>query len=318
MAAIHRVDRRIVAAVAGSMVLLGAAIWIQIVRDDRFPLVASDEETLYMTRRAVSRVVFAHRPLAADLYWIRALQYYGGLSRASNARDALEPPPALAKEPPPTYDLLYPLLDITTTLDPRFRIAYRYGAIFLAEPYPLGPNRPDLAITLLRKAVDTMPDKWSYWHDIGFVYYWNTHDYVKAAEAFNRAADLPDAPWWLRSMAATTLARGGQRVASRMLWTQMYASATDDRAREAAGLKLRQLDALEQIEQLQEAVDGFIARTKQQPTTWPPLVAAGVLKGVPLDPARVPYELDESSRVMLSKNSPLFPLPVEPAPRRAS
>ena len=39
------------------------------------------------------------------------------------------------------YALLYPLLDITTTLDPRFNIAYRFGAIFLAEPYP-GGRRP--------------------------------------------------------------------------------------------------------------------------------------------------------------------------------
>ena len=43
------------------------------------------------------------------------------------------PPPSLAAD---DYPLLYPLLDITTTLDPRFNIAYRFGAIFLAEPYP--------------------------------------------------------------------------------------------------------------------------------------------------------------------------------------
>ena len=40
-----------------------------------------------------------------------------------------------------TYTLLYPLLDLTTTLDPRFTVAYRFGAIFLAEPYP-GRTRP--------------------------------------------------------------------------------------------------------------------------------------------------------------------------------
>ena len=36
--------------------------------------------------------------------------------------------------------LLYPLLDLTTTLDPHFNIAYRFGAIFLSEPYPAGPG----------------------------------------------------------------------------------------------------------------------------------------------------------------------------------
>ena len=51
------------------------------------------------------------------------------------------------------YALLYPLLDITTTLDPLFNIAYRFGAIFLAEAYPAGAGRPDLAIALLEKGI---------------------------------------------------------------------------------------------------------------------------------------------------------------------
>ena len=50
------------------------------------------------------------------------------------------------------YELLFPLLDLTTTLDPYFTIAYRFGAIFLSERYPGGPGRPDQAIALLRKA----------------------------------------------------------------------------------------------------------------------------------------------------------------------
>ena len=61
-----------------------------------------------------------------------------------------------------------------------------------------------------------MPDKWQYWQDIGFVYYWNVHDYRRAAEAFKRGADVPGAPWWMQSLAATTLAQGrrSRRVAS--------------------------------------------------------------------------------------------------------
>ena len=42
-----------------------------------------------------------------------------------------EPPPSLAAAGE-AYPLLYPMLDITTTLDPRFSIAYRFGSIFLA------------------------------------------------------------------------------------------------------------------------------------------------------------------------------------------
>ena len=40
------------------------------------------------------------------------------------------------------FDLLYPLLDLVTSLDPHFKVAYRFGAIFLTEAYPSGPAGP--------------------------------------------------------------------------------------------------------------------------------------------------------------------------------
>ena len=294
-------------------VLFAAAIWLQVVRDTRYPLTTTNEESLYLTREAANRIAFSFRPLGADLYWIRAIQYYGGRKREIDAA-AAQPVPSRGSRPALNYDLLYPLLDITTTLDPRFNIAYRFGSIFLAEPYPAGPGRPDLAIALLEKGVRAMPGKWEFLEDIGFVYYWNLHNYPMAAAYFNRGADLPGAPWWLRSLAATTLAKGGQRSASRLLWRQMYESATDERARDAASRRLQQLDALDHIEQLQRLVDAFAARTGTAPTTWPPLIRAGALPGIPVDPLGAPYELSASGQVRLSARSPLFPLPVEPTP----
>ncbi len=122
--------------------------------------------------------------MAADLYWIRAIQYYGGTKRRVEAEMQWPaPPPSLAKLPD-DYPLLYPLLDITTTLDPRFNVAYRFGAVFLAEAYPGGAGRPDLAIALLEKGLRARPDKWEYMQDIGFVHYWYVHDYKAAADWF--------------------------------------------------------------------------------------------------------------------------------------
>ena len=89
---------------------------------------------------------------------------------------------------PVDYTLLYPLLDLTTTLDPHFNIAYRFGSIFLAEAYPGGAGRPDLAIALLEKGLRARPDKWEYMQDIGFVHYWWRHDYQAAAAWFDAAS----------------------------------------------------------------------------------------------------------------------------------
>jgi len=308
---------QLVAAVAAVLVLGGLSVWLQAERDRLPPLATSGEEELYLSRRATSRVVFTHRALASDLYWIRALQYFGGHTHAAQQRalDPFEPPAALATEPPVPFDLLYPLLDITTTLDPRFNIAYRFGAIFLSEAYPHGPGRPDLAVALLEKGLKATPEKWQYWHDIGFVYYWDVHDYLKASEAFRRGADLPGAPWWLRSMAATMLAKGGDRATSRLLWQQLYESANNEYARNAARMKLLQLKAIEDMEQLQKAIDGFNARRGSPVTAWNELLAAGALRGIPRDPSGTPYRLTPESRVDLSQNSPLFPLPIEPETR---
>ena len=288
----------IVAAVAAVLVLGGLSVWLQAARD-RLPLATSVEEELYLSQRATGRVVFAYRALASDLYWIRAVQYFGSHTRAAQLRDAdpTEPPIAIAAVPADTFDLLYPLLDITTTLDPRFNIAYRFGAVFLSEQYPHGPGRPDLAIALLEKGLKASPEKWQYWQDIGFVYYWNKHDYLNASAAFRRGADLPGAPWWLRSMAATMLAKGGDRNTSRLLWSQLYDTANNDYARNAARTKLMQLKAGDDIDALQKALD------------------RGVLRGLPLDPAGVAYVVGPGSRVGLSPQSPLYPLPIEPDTR---
>lgn len=306
----------IVYAVVAVLVLGAISVGLQMLRDKRYPLTANDEETLYLTQRATGRLIFTHRSLVSDLYWIRAIQYFGEHSHRADRLEStfLRPPLALAAEPPVSFDLLYPLLDITTTLDPHFNIAYRFGAIFLSEGYPHGPGRPDQAVALLEKGVNTSPDKWQYWEDIGFVHYWSEHDYPKAAAAFARGADIPGAPWWLRSLAATTLAKGGDRAASRLLWQQMGETANDEYARNAARLKLQQLDAVEIIERLQAAIDGFAARRGAPVTSWNDLIAGRVIPGVPLDPAGVPYEL-QSSRVAISQRSPLFPLPFEPAAR---
>ena len=305
-----------VAATAAVLLLLAISIRLQALRD-HVPLQGSSDEVVYMSERATSRVVFAHRTLASDLYWVRAVQYFGGHAHAARVRQAnpFEPPPSLAAEPPEPFDLLYLLLDITTTLDPRFNIAYRFGAIFLSAHYPDGPGRPDLAVALLEKGLQASPVKWQYWHDIGFVYYWDLHDYLKASEAFRRGADLPGAPWWLRSMAATLLARGGDRATSRLLWQQLFDTANNEYARNAARTKLMQLKAIEDIEQLQAGLDRYAARRRLTSASWSDLLSAGAVRTIPLDPAGTPYGLAPSGRVQLSAESPLFPLPIEPETR---
>jgi tetratricopeptide (TPR) repeat protein len=284
-------------------VLLVGAVQIEAAREARYPPRGENPQILYVRSGTVlRRLAGAFAPLAADVYWIRAVQYYGS--------HKLRQAPANTGD---SYELLYPMLDLTTSLDRRFNIAYRFGSIFLSEQYPNGAGRPDLAVKLLEKGLRERPDKWEYLQDIGFVHYWYRHDYRAAAEAFNRAADIPGAPWWLRSLAATTMVKGGDRQSSRLMWQAILQSAEVDFQRKDAEHRLVQLRALDEIDALQRAVDDYARRTGTRPAEWAALVRGGVLRGIPIDPTGEPYMLTSEGRVRLSNASAVGPLPDESA-----
>lgn len=288
---------RVTPALLGTVICLAAAVLLQIARDRAFPLETPRTASLLYVRspEAVKRMVLGFDALAADVYWIRAIQHFGG----QRLRPAGEPR---------SYHLLYPLLDLTTALDPYFNIAYRFGAIFLSEEYPGGPGRPDQAVALLRRGIAVQPDKWQYYHDIGFVHYWTLEDPEGAAAWFQRAADVPGAPNWLKPLAANMLAQGAERSSARYLWRQMLESE-EAWLRRSAERALLQLDALDVIDRLQEIVASR-PPPAGEPYSWRRLVRAGAIRGIPHDPTGTPYDLDpETGRVSLSQHSPLHPLP---------
>ena len=272
------------------------------VRDRVYAAARVETQLLYIPNGEVlDRMALSFDALLADVYRIRALQHYGGTKRSEDEEKS--------------YHLLGPLLDIATTLDPRFNAAYRFGSIFLTEGYPNGPGRPDLAIALLQKGIEEMPDQWEYYMDIGFIYYWWVADYGAAAAWFERAADVPGASWWLRSLAANTLAAGGSRESSRMLWQQMYDAADNDWIRDESARRLTQLRALDDIDQLVGAAQRFIEQRGRPPRSWEDLVDAGLVAGFPVDPTGRPYVFDNASgTINVSSNSELFPLPGETLP----
>jgi tetratricopeptide (TPR) repeat protein len=269
---------RTVAAVAATA-CLACAIALHAAQD-RWPAPNVDRpDLLYVRSPAVlKRIVLDYDAVAADVYWIRGLQHFG--------QERLSPPGHMRR-----YELLYPMLDLTTTLDPYFNIAYRFGSLFLGEPYPGGPGRPDLAVALLQKGLAAQPDKWQYMQDLGFVYYWHMRDYQSAAAWFQRASEVPGAPSWLRPLAAVTLAEGGHRTASRELFEQLLQSE-EPWMRDAAKLRLSQLDAMDMME------------------AWKRLKDSGLNPPIPVDPSGTPFVLDPSSGgITVSRESKIFPLP---------
>jgi hypothetical protein len=285
--------------VAGALLTslaIAAAATVLSARETTWPLPVSTERLLYLrSGRTADPLFLSFDALAADIYWIRTIQHYGR-DRKSIGR-------------PDRFDLLAPLLDLTTTLDPYFNVAYRFGAIFLSWAPPNGPGRPDHAVALLEKGLRARPDRWQYAHDIGFVHYWYTENYPEAAIWFERASAMPGAPEWLRPLAGITLASGGDRQGAKRLLEELRTSE-EAYLRQAADRGLAQLRALDAIDVLQARVNRFREIAGRPPSDWVEVVRAGLLAGVPADESGTPFVLDPgTAHVDLSPESLLGPLP---------
>jgi hypothetical protein len=276
--------------------LLGSAVGSQVVLDARLARPDTGRDvTWFRSPGLMRRLALGFDAVLADLYWIRTVQYYGRTRLSTDQNKQ--------------YERLYPLLDMTTSLDPRFTIAYRFGAILLSEGNPNGPGDSDGAIALLRKGIQATPQRWQYYHDAGFVEYWWRADYQAASGWFLEASKVPASPSWLAPVAASMLAEGGVRDASRALWTELANTTDQSWLRTAATRALRQLDAEVVIEQLQPIVNRYYDLNGRFPSDWRDMELAGLIRGLPVDPTGVPYSLDPvSGAVDVSRDSSLFPL----------
>jgi tetratricopeptide (TPR) repeat protein len=244
---------------------------------------------------AARRLALSFKGIASDVYWIRTIQHFGREMRSTHVTGR--------------FGLLQPLLDLTTSLDPYFNIAYRFGAVFLAMPAPSGAGRIDQAVALLEKGLRASPGRWQYAYDIGFVYYLYAADYRTAGAWFTRASSMPNAPDWIQPLAAETMARGGDRASARRLLTELSTSS-EEYLQKDAKRGLAQIDALDAIDQLQALVEAYFVAEHVYPTSWGDLIRTGRFPGIPADATGVPFVYDAAThRVQIGPSSTLAPLP---------
>lgn len=229
-------------------------------------------------------------PLLADVYWTRAVQYYGN-KRLTRGKG---------------LDLLWPFLDIATTLDPQLIPAYRFGSTFLSERQPAGAGHPELAVQLLERGIKANPDYWRLYADLGYVYYFDAKDYRKASQAFYQGSKNPQALIWMKVMAAKIAAEGESLGTSKFLWLEVYRTTNDPELKKNAENHLKDLQIDEDLAQLSGLSKEFERRTGHKPREMRELVEAGLLRGIPRDREGYPYVLDGEGKAQLNLNSPLL------------
>jgi tetratricopeptide (TPR) repeat protein len=275
---------RRVTAVASVVLLFSLASSVFLLRRlDQMRITATLEEVLYLNSpQWVKRLSLGYDGLLADIYWTRAVQYFGS-HHVVAAKD---------------YNLLSPLLEITTALDPKLIVAYQFGANFLAPKPPEGAGMPDKAVALVEYGIRNNPDNWKLYYELGFIYYYmKPKEYAKAAEAFERGTKVPNAHPFLRVLAAQMAQHAGEIETSRMLWQAAYATTQEGLIRQNAVEHLKALQVDEDVTRLEEVVANYRQQTGKLPTSMGDLERAGLLRGTPKDPTGRPYKLMADGRI---------------------
>jgi tetratricopeptide (TPR) repeat protein len=234
------------------------------------------EEVLYMpSGKSLKRLSLGYSSLLADIYWTRAVQYFGDKMNQRSMR----------------YDLLYPLLDITTDLDPHLIVTYEFGSLFLSQRPPEGAGQPEKAVALVEKGIRENPTYWRLYFTLGFIHYLDRRDYKAASAAFLKGSEVPGALPWMKVMAARMAEHGDDRNTAVYLWKAVYDTSIDPSVKETAVQHLTSLHAEADIEQLEQRVKVYRERTGVLPARWLDMVRAGLLPGLPQDPDGAEYKL---------------------------
>jgi hypothetical protein len=152
-------------------------------------------------------------------------------------------------------------------------------------------------VALLEKGIRANPEMWQLYHALGFVHYKERQDYVAAADAFRRGAELPNAHPFLKVLAAKMAQRGGEIETSRMLWTMTYDSSDDKMIRDNAANHLLALQAEQDLDGLGKIIDLYRQKAGHNPQSWREMYAANLLPGVPVDPVGFPYVLAPGGQI---------------------
>ena len=285
--------RGIIDATLGVLLALGfVGVWQLQKRIDaqRQALQEERDELVLRSPNLIKRMSLEYAPLVGAMYWTRAVQYYGEKHRQHQRN----------------LELLWPLLDITTTLDPNLIVAYRFGSTFLSDAPPRGAGDPEHAVELLRRGVLANPDYWRFYQDMGNVYYFDKKDYAKASEAFAEGAKNPQAAIWMKVMAAKIAADGESLETSYFLWRDVYQTAKEPQIKKNAELHLRLVKVDIDLRELNRVADEYERRTGRRPAKMSELVQAGLLSQLHGDPDGYPYVLGEGGKAELNLNSPML------------
>lgn len=174
-----------------------------------------EELSYYPSGKAVQAAALGHAESAADLAWIRAIQYYGEHRHTDNR-----------------FTRMAHVFDILTTLAPHFVPAYVFGAFSLAQE---GQDFRE-AEALMDKGLAANPRSGELAFQAGFLHYVKPggRDLARASEYFEQAARQADAPPQAARFAAYCRQNRGDLAVALELWNEVLKTSENTYLRELA------------------------------------------------------------------------------------
>ena len=204
---------------ASGTVALAQTAWVRLPHPR--PL---EELSYYPSGVAVRAAALGHEETAADLAWLRAIQYYGEHRRKDNR-----------------FDRMAQVFDILTTLAPHFASAYVFGAFSLAQE---GGDFPQAA-SLMQKGLAANPQSGELAFQAGFLYYVKPggRDLAHASEYFEQSARQADAPPQAARFAAYCRQNRGDLAVALELWDEVLRTSGNAYLRNLAERKIQEIRA---------------------------------------------------------------------------
>lgn len=178
-------------------------------------------EVMYIpTGKILKPLTLGYDQLIADLLWIRAVNYIG----THYITDRY-------------YPWLYHILDIVTTLDPKFIQPYMIGGVILSWE----TNQIDNSNKLLIKGMEHNPDVWQFPFYLGFNHFYYLNKYDEAAKYISIASKLPGHPAYLPLFAATLHSKSGDIQTAITFLREIYKNTTDENIRKEIRAKMENI-----------------------------------------------------------------------------
>ena len=228
--------------------------------------------------RSLRWLSLGHPTLAANLNWLRVVQYVG--EKRGDQRG---------------WDKLRPLLEVVTDLDPRHGYAYQVGANMLSSAGLISD-----ADAILEKGSRNVPDRYILPFHRAVNAFLYEGDHQAAGRWFEVAARTPGAPPHLRDYVLSQYVKANTADAAVSFLKQLEQEAQDEDSRRSIQRQIvramteRDALALEHAARVYRAVIGIAPVAVEQ------LVFAGVVPRIPADPNGGIYYFDGEGRIRSS------------------